>query len=461
MSINTDTQNEVPAQPITFEDLGKAVEAPQGERAPRLHGIEGRSVVEIDEARKARQGDGSRDHPFREKSAETMGHVFAEFNVELRWNIRGRRIEFKDRPVFGGGWSHATDRSMADLRERIASQYWHKARTSPEAIPLRFSEQGWKNCLNALAFHHEVDPFLLWLDEEVPPWDGERRLEFLLSDLFDANTDDLSRWAGRAPFVGAVQRARHPGSKIDESPVLISEEQGYGKTSFVRSMVPPEFADEWTGDALDLSASTKEQAEALAGRVIVEIAELAGLRKADIEKVKTFLTRTNDGQHRGAYAHNSELAPRMCVFVGTTNDPTPLANDESGNRRLVPIVLTRGTNVEAAADELRLQWWAEAKHLQASGDDGRLPRHLHPQQRVRAEEHRSRDEHLEDLVETLPRDRAMTIAEIHAIIDEKMRVIPSDQRIGAALRVSGWTLKQTRSEGGRKRREWSPPLATQ
>ena len=104
------------------------------------------------------------------------------------------------------------------------------------------------------------------------------RIEHILCDLFGAEDDSLTRWASRAPFVGAVQRAHHPGSIIHESPVLISEEQGLGKSGLIRAIVPPEHADEWHGDALDLGASKKEQGEVLAGRVVVEISELAGLR---------------------------------------------------------------------------------------------------------------------------------------------------------------------------------------
>ena len=206
---------------------------------------------------------------------------------------------------------------------------------------------------------------------------------------------------------------------------------------------------------LDLGAPQQVQSEALAGRVLVEIAELAGLRKTEIERVKTFLSRGDDGQHRGAYAYASEAAPRMCCFVGTTNTLACLSNDSSGNRRLTPVVLAHGANVEEAADENRLQWWAEAKQLQRNGDDGRLPRRLIPEQKARAALHRSRDEHLEDLVATLP-DRPMTIADVHDAIDPRMKSAVSDQRLGSALRVQGWRKRKVR-EGAKTRWDWLPP----
>ena len=284
------------------------------------------------------------------------------------------------------------------------------------------------------------------------------RLEFIFSDVFGAPDDALTRFAGRAPFVGAVVRALHPGAKIDESPVLISE-QGFGKSAFVRSMFPPEFADQWSGDALDFRSSQKEMAETLAGRVVCEIAELTGLRQAEIEGVKSFLSRVNDGQNRGAYARASEPSPRRCVFVGSSNDPAPLANDESGNRRLICIVLAHGCNIEEVADENRLQWWSEAVELQRAGDDGRLPRALIPQQTIRAAQHRNRDEHLEDLLLSLPVGSPLTITEVHEAIDGRMKQVVSDHRLGRALKANGWS-KVLEREDGKPRRKWIPPPQT-
>ena len=423
----------------------------------RLREIEGRDekVVNLDDARQRVQyGDGTKESPFREKSADLLRRVLDELGINLRRNTRAHVIEFLDASKEAPEWEAANDGTTADLRERIAERYWFKARTAPESARLRFTREAWTDFLNALGHHCQVDPFVEWLNQ-LPTWDKIPRIEYILTTLFGAPDDGLTRWASRAPFVGAVQRAHVPGSKIDESPILVSE-QGFGKSTLAGSLVPPEHKDDWFGDALDLNSSKKEQAEALAGCVIVEISELDGLRRAEIGAVKSFLARTNDGQHRSAYAVAKEKKPRRCVIIGTSNDLQCLANDPSGNRRLVPIVLQFGTNVEAAADKNREQWWSEAVHLQAAGDDGRLPRGLIPEQRARAEQHRSRDEHLEDLVMGLPTDIAMTISQIHDAIDYRMKVIVSDQRLGAALRVQGWGKRKVR-DGAKTRWDWTPP----
>ena len=194
------------------------------------------TLVDLGAARQHQHGDGSHGSPFKDKSAETVGQVFDGLGVSLRWNLRVRVIEFKDSSADGDSqWETASDRKTADLRERIAKRYWYKARTAPETVKLRFSREGWHDSLNAIAYHNEVDPFLIWL-EGLPAWDGIPRIEHILCDLFGAEDNDLTRWASRAPFVGAVQRTLFPGSKIDESPILISEVQGYGKSGLAYSL---------------------------------------------------------------------------------------------------------------------------------------------------------------------------------------------------------------------------------
>ena len=156
----------------------------------------------------------------------------------------------------------------------------------------------------------EVDPFLQWVTS-LPEWDGTPRCSQLINATFsEVHEGPLTFWASRYPFVGALQRAYRPGCKIDEFPVLVSG-QGAGKSAFVKALLPDE---DWFGDSLDLSASVKEQAESMAGRVIIEVSEMVGSGRLDIERMKAFLARSDDGQHRAAYARSGGAAPpALCL----------------------------------------------------------------------------------------------------------------------------------------------------
>ena len=168
--------------------------------------------------------------------------------------------------------------------------------------------------------------------------------------------------------------------------------QDVGKSSFTKAWFGEDHSH-WHGDGADLSKSGKEAAESLDGKVLVELAELDGLRKADITRVKAFLSRQDDGQFRRAFARITVPSPRRCVFVGTAN-PSELGvlpNDSSGNRRLIPVVLKHEAHVEPVADAERCMWWAECLERYRGGERGNLPRNLKELAAERAEEHRAED----------------------------------------------------------------------
>ena len=101
---------------------------------------------------------------------------------------------------------------------------------------------------------------------------------------------------------------------MDEMPV--TGPQGCGKSTAPlcvaagHPMVP---------DGLHLAADPKTRTETLQSRVIVEVAEMAGSTRAELESLKAFLSRTDDGAVRLAYRRNPETALRRCIIVGTSN----------------------------------------------------------------------------------------------------------------------------------------------
>jgi predicted P-loop ATPase len=115
--------------------------------------------------------------------------------------------------------------------------------------------------------------------------------------------------------------------------------------------------------------SDKSGAEKLQGKWIVEIGELAGMRKADIEKVKAFLS-TCDDQYRPSYGKTVESHPRQCIIIATVNGERGYLRDITGNRRFW-IVKCHQTEQKkkfsfSAAD--RDQIWAEAMAIRKSGE---------------------------------------------------------------------------------------------
>ena len=71
--------------------------------------------------------------------------------------------------------------------------------------------------------------------------------------------------------------------------------------------------------------------EKLQGYWILELGELAGMRKTDVEVVKSFISRSDD-KYRASYGVNVESHPRQCIIVGSTNAESGFLRDITGNR---------------------------------------------------------------------------------------------------------------------------------
>ncbi len=397
-----------------------------------------------------------------DRTAEGLLTALKHLEYELRWNLRMRRMEWR---IGGADWIPETDRLVADLRDRIQEDFDFMSNNpkSSATRPARFGMVTLREEANALAYHREVDTFLDYLNG-LPKWDKISRLDSLLSDLFHIPGDrDLATWAGRFPLMGAVKRTLRPGAKLDETPVLIGA-QGIGKSTLYRLLLED---PSWFGDYIDLSGTNKEQSESIAGTVIVEMAEMIGSTKAEILRIRTFLSRIDDGQHRAAYARAKEPAPRRCVFIGTANDHNPLPNDPDGNRRFVAVTIEPHPDVSVAdlrawLVETRDQLWAEALHRINAGEEARFPDHLKDKQKSVNEEHRHRDPLAEEALDAWIGTNGDGPHPFADILDGVNRVRPGTYdarkdsiKLSRLLRQRGFTNpNKVWATGEKKRRMW-------
>ena len=241
----------------------------------------------------------------------------------------------------------------------------------------------------------------------MPEWDGTRRLAKLLPDCLGALDGPLTRWAGTYLTLGAVQRTYDPGCLLREIPIIIGPQRA-GKSQLLSNMLPPEHPD-WFSDSVCVSDPTQKRVEGMLGRVIVELSELTGFRRAELESLKAFISRRDDGATRLAYRRDPETALRRCILVGTSNDVECLPNDPSGNTRYVPIQCGEGSHVEPYLDARRVQLWAEGLALYHKGERANLPRSLMALQTEHGERHRRKDAIIEDAVSALIEDGPLTI----------------------------------------------------
>lgn len=249
------------------------------------------------------------------------------------------------------------------------NQFWRDADTAQlkSIIDIRylpFSSRNHDVAFTKIADDRHFHPVRDYLDS-LPEWDGIERVENLFIRYLQADDTPYVRAVTRKTFAAAVARVYVPGIKFDCVPVLDGD-QGIGKSTIVKDLVTSEYYSE-TLSLTDMD--DKSGAEKLQGFWAVEIGELAGMKKADIEKVKAFLS-TCDDKYRPSYGKVVESHPRQCIIIATVNGERGYLRDITGNRRFWIIKLHQKKQKKTwdFTPEYRAQFWAEAKEIWKSGE---------------------------------------------------------------------------------------------
>jgi hypothetical protein len=290
------------------------------------------------------------------KPRTTMDNTIAAIRL---LKLSCRRDVFHNRDTIEGHQleTHAgdvTDDVVTVLRKKIKDQYLFDP-----------GKEHVRDAISTMCVQNMFDPVCDYLDQLC--WDGVPRLTKMLTKYFGAADTDLNASVSTIVMIGAVRRARHPGSKFDTIMVLEGA-QGTGKSTALEILAGEgNFSDQNI-----LTADAKTQMEQVEGKWIYEIAELEGMSRADTEKVKAFASRRTD-RARPAYGRFRIERPRRTVFIGTTNNDRYL-RDQTGNRRFLP-VKTGCIDLESLRRD-RAQLWAEAAKMEAEGISNVLPQEL-------------------------------------------------------------------------------------
>ncbi len=246
------------------------------------------------------------------------------------------------------GWN---DSDYAALKVYLSNRYGVYSPTKTKDAILAVSAE---------RAYHPIKEYL----EGLPEWDGVPRVDTLFIDYFGADDNSYTRAVSRKSMAAAVARIYVPGTKFDSVPIL-NGPQGIGKSTFYAKL-----AGEWFSDSLTLTdMKDKSGPEKLQGYWILELGELAGMKKADIETVKSFISRVDD-KYRASYGVNVESHPRQCIIVGSTNAENGFLRDITGNRRFWPIRVygnSKKKSWQLTKTEIE-QIWAETLVIYHSGE---------------------------------------------------------------------------------------------
>lgn len=224
------------------------------------------------------------------------------------------------------------------------------------------------DAVNVVALQNKFHPVREYLDGCA--WDGVPRVETLLVDYLGAEDTAYTRAVTRKALVAAVARIYNPGCKFDYM-LTLRGRQGLGKSALIAKLGGRWFSDSFT------TLQGKDAYEQVLGVWIMEVGELAGMRKAEAETIKLYISKQVD-RFRPAYGRRLQEFPRQCIFIGTTNE-TQFLRDATGNRRFwvvdTPNEPTRNLWDELTPETVRCIW-AEAVELYRAGEALYLPREL-------------------------------------------------------------------------------------
>ena len=209
--------------------------------------------------------------------------------------------------------------------------------------------------LTTLARLDSFHPMEEWLRSLPPPAVGADPI----GDLIGSVTSSTALWPvflekWLVQVVDAVC-GWHGRPQVSLPYVLVlAGAQGVGKTEFLRRL-----GHGWIRSEAELhlgsSTGKDHQIEALRWPM-VELSELDGIfRKADIEHMKSFISRSEDSI-RVPYGRKAVRSPRRTVFCGSVNEGQFLT-DPSGSRRFWPVVV-ESIDWSAAVDWAGV--WAQA-----------------------------------------------------------------------------------------------------
>ena len=300
------------------------------------------------------------------------------------------------------GWSDA-DMACAKLYFERVYKIWSPLKFKDALLAVTSSER----------VYHPIKEYFKTLK-----WDKVSRLDTLLVDYLGAKDNIFVREVTRKTFCAAVTRIFEPGKKFDSILVLCGP-QGIGKSTLFSKL-----GKEWYSDSLSLcDMKDKTAAEKLQGYWLLELGELAGIKKVDVEVIKSFISRTDD-KFRKAYGVNVESNPRSNIIVGTTNSEGGFLRDITGNRRFWPVMVSGNSNLKPWDLKDVDQIWAEALYRYEQGEELYLKGDVSKMAKIAQQEAMESDDRegiILDYLETLlPTNwNEMTLYERRAFLNNK------------------------------------------
>lgn len=241
---------------------------------------------------------------------------------QLRYNVVKQMVEFRPNDMRFLRWQPLDDRQ---LRSIVVEE-------------MKEGGESWMDDIRTYiqsAHVPDYNPILEFL-YSVGEWDMKKDyIEDFARRLptgYDRWPQYFHRW-----FLALVAQALNLSRDFGNSvvPMLIGG-QGIKKSTFCRNILPPALREYFMND---IKMDNAEQVERVLGRMwLVCIDEYNAKTDREQAKIKRLLTE-KDVQIRKMRSDQYTMTPRLCSFIATTNDTTPLPSGD-GSRRYLCVEVT-------------------------------------------------------------------------------------------------------------------------
>ena len=305
--------------------------------------------------------------------------VYNEITTRTEWEISKQDSKVKTRRVL-------KDQEEALLRSIIKMN--HKVNITTDGGSFKCTDYNpphvtWCLLRDSYAMMNKYNPLLSYF-QSLPVNNQEAPENFL--KILKVEDNAYSRWVQSFIFKAILLRTVHPGMLLRHVPVIIGVPD-IGKSAILRHLLPNNLQS-YFNDNFSFDLFENKKVEAIMGKLVVELSEMAGSNKAEIARMRAFLTQTHD-TFRPAWGKNVLELPRRCLLIGTANKGDQfLPNDDALRARILPINVhsTTGADVETYMEENRDKWWSYIYNTYHSTQRNqsekmlRLPTSLKPQQ---------------------------------------------------------------------------------
>ena len=155
----------------------------------------------------------------------------------------------------------------------------------------------------------EFNPYTDYL-YALPPWGGTDYIARLADTLTTENRElwqkGFKRW-----IVGLVACALSD-EDMNQLVIILYSEQGKGKSSWIRRLLPPEWKEYFYNGIID--PSNKDDARLLATRIIINMEEFEGVKPGELAALKRIIAQDNVTQ-RKAYDIEAFTLPRHLSLI--------------------------------------------------------------------------------------------------------------------------------------------------